>query len=112
MRRVTVDDLPTEPLAAAGLFHQHWLQHVEVLLRTGADVMVALAPADYTHRQWRRAIAAGLAREHAPQRVNLIAGQGAVLDAFERYLATAPGVTGQYLEGDEAGSGDPASGQA
>lgn len=107
MKRVAVDDLPAEPLAAAGVFHQHWLPHIEALLASGEDVMVALAPADHTHREWRRAIAAGLARAHTPRRVNVIAGEGAALDALERYLAAAPGITGQYLEGDATGVGDP-----
>lgn len=109
MKTVAVDDLPPEPLAAAGVFHQHWLPHVEALLESGEHVMVALAPADHTHREWRRAVAAGLARTHTPQRVNLVAGEGAVLDAFRHYLSTAPGITGQYFEGDDHGAGDPAS---
>ncbi len=33
-----------------------------------------------------------------PRRINMIAGEGASLAAIESYLATAPGVTGQYLE--------------
>ena len=107
MRRVTVDDLPAEPLAAAGVFHQHWLPHVETLLEGGDDVMVALSPADHTHREWRLAIAAGLARAYAPRRVNVIAGEGAALDEIGRYLTDAPGITGQYLEGDGGGAGDP-----
>lgn len=111
MKRVTVDDLPAEPLAAAGVFHQHWLPHIEALLAGGADVMVTLAPADHTHREWRHGVAAGLARAHTPRRVNVIAGEGAVLDAFERYLADAPGITGQYLEGEEDGAGDPLEGE-
>ncbi len=102
MKRVAVDDLPDAPLAAAGVFHQHWLPHIEALLTGGADVMVTLAPADHTHREWRRAVAVGLARAHTPQRVNLVAGEGGVLDAFAGYLAAAPGVTGQYFEGDGA----------
>ncbi|RYY32813.1 MAG: hypothetical protein EOP59_18575 [Sphingomonadales bacterium] len=108
MKRVTVDELPEEPLAAAGVFHQHWLPHVETLLTSGEDVMVALAPADHTHREWRRAIAAGLARAHTPRRANVVAGESAVHDAFAAYLEVAPGVTGQYLEGDAQGAGDPA----
>lgn len=107
MKRVVVDDLPAEPLAAAGVFHQHWLPHVEAMLERGADVLVALAPADHTHREWRRAIAAGLARAHTPRRINVVAGESAVLDALEAYLAGAPGVTGQYLEGDGIGAGKP-----
>ena len=107
MKRVAVDDLPAEPLAAAGVFHQHWLPHIEVALAGGEDVMISFAPADHTHREWRRAIAAGLARAYTPRRVNVVAGEGAVLDAFEAYLAAAPGITGQYLEGDAEGVGDP-----
>lgn len=109
MKTVAVDDLPAEPLAAAGVFHQHWLPHVEALLSGGEDVMVALAPADHTHREWRRAAAAGLARAHTPQRVNLVAGNRELLDALESYLAAAPGITGQYLENEGNGAGDPAA---
>lgn len=101
MKRVAVDDLPADPLAAAGVFHQHWLPHVEAILQCGEDVTVTLAPADHTHREWRRAIAAGLARAHAPRRANVVAGEGAALDAIADYLAAAPGVTGQYLEASE-----------
>lgn len=108
MKRLIVDDLPSEPLGAAGLFHQHWLRHVETILAGGEDVMLCFTPADYTHREWRRAIVAGLARKHTPRRINAVAGEGAVLDAFELYLADAPAVTGQYLEGDGEGAGNPA----
>ena len=107
MKRVRVDDLPAESLAAAGVFHQHWLPYVETLLAGGDDVMVALAPADHSHREWRLAIAAGLARAHTPRRINVIAGKGAELDEIQRYLTRAPGITGQYLEGDGDGAGDP-----
>ncbi len=109
MKIVAVDDLPAEPLAAAGVFHQHWLPHIEAMLAGGEDVMVTLAQAGHTHRAWRHAVAAGLARAHTPQRINVVAGEGDVLDAFARYLAAAPGVTGQYLEGDGIGAGDPAA---
>jgi hypothetical protein len=107
MKTVAVDDLPREPLAAAGLFHQHWLPHVEALLASGEDVMVTLAPADHTHREWRHALAAGLARAHTPRRVNVVAGEGEALAAFAHYLAAAPGITGQYLQADGTGAGDP-----
>lgn len=107
MKRVVVDDLPPEPLAAAGVFHQHWLPHVEALLAGGEDVLVALGPADHTHREWRRAIAAGLARAHAPRRVNVIAGEaGEALHACEDFLSRAEGVTGHYLEVDANGAGE------
>ena len=111
MKIVAIDDLPPEPLAAAGVFHQHWLPHIEALLAGGEDVMVTLAPSDHTHREWRRALAAGLARAHTPRRVNVVAGEGAALDAFAEYLASAQGITGQYLESDNEGASDAASGR-
>jgi hypothetical protein len=60
--------------------------------------MLLLPPADHSHREWRLAIVAGLARKHAPRRINMVAGQGEAVDATEAYLAGAPGITGQYLE--------------
>jgi hypothetical protein len=98
MTRIEVDGLPDEPLAAAGAFHQHWLAHVEDVLGKGEDVMLVVPSADHTHREWRLAIVAGLARQYTPRRVNMVAGAGAGVDASEAYLATAPGITGQYLE--------------
>ena len=98
MKRIEVDGLPQDPLAAAGLFHQNWLDPIERALQGGQDVMVTLEPADHTHGEWRKAAAAMLARKHTPQRVNLIGGEGEAVDAIEAYLAKAPGITGQYLE--------------
>lgn len=98
MKRIAVDGLPDDPLAAAGVFHQHWLPHVEDVLGKGEDVMIVVPTADHTHGEWRLAIVAGLARKHTPHRVNMVAGQGEAVDATEAYLAAAPGITGQYLE--------------
>lgn len=98
MKRIEVDGLPNEALAAAGVFHQHWLSHIEGALKQGQDVMIVVPSADHTHREWRLAIVAGLARKHTPLRVNMVAGEGAGIDASETYLAGAPGITGQYLE--------------
>ena len=98
MKRIEVEGLPQEPLAAAGLFHQNWLDPIERALEAGLDVMVTLDPADHTHGEWRKAAAAMLARKHTPRRVNLVAGEGARLEAIAAYLVKAPGVTGQYLE--------------
>jgi len=98
MRRIEVLGLPDEPLAAAGAFHQHWLARVEDVLRQGGDAMIVVPGADHTHREWRLAIVAGLARKYAPLRVNMVAGAGAGIEATEAYLAKAPGITGQYLE--------------
>lgn len=98
MKRIAVDGLPDDPLGAAGLFHQDWLDPIERALEAGEDVLIALVRADHTHSEWRRAAAAMLARKHTPRRVLLVAGEGEALDAMEDYLARAPGVTGQYLE--------------
>ncbi len=98
MKLVAVDDLPDEPLAAAGVFHQHWLPHVETVLREGQDVTVAFTPGDHTHCAWRRAAIQGLARKYAPRKVNGIAGgKDERMETTLAYLEAAPGVTGQYL---------------
>lgn len=98
MKRIEVEGLPEDPLGAAGLFHQNWLDPIERALDAGLDVMIALEPADHTHGEWRKAAVAMLARKHTPRRVNLVAGEGAALEAIEEYLAGAPGITGQYLQ--------------
>lgn len=98
MKRISVEGLPDDPLAAAGVFHQHWLAHVEDALGKGEEVLLVVPTADHTHREWRRAIVAGLARKHAPRRINMVAGEGAAIDAAGAYLARAPAITGQYLE--------------
>ena len=98
MKRIEVEGLPAEPLDAAGLFHQNWLDPIEKALGAGLDVMVVLPAADHTHKEWRKAVAAMLARKHTPRRVNLVGGEGPEVDAIEAYLAKAPGITGQYLE--------------
>ena len=98
MKRIEVEGLPEEPLAAAGLFHQNWLDPIERALSGGRDVVVTMPSADHTHTEWRRAAAAMLARKYTPLRVNVAAGEGAALDGIVDYLAKAPGVTGHYLE--------------
>ena len=98
MKRIAVEGLPGDPLGAAGVFHQHWLSHVEDVLARGEDVMLVVPSADHTHREWRLAIVTGLARKHTPRRVNMVSGEGAAVDATQAYLAGAPGITGQYLE--------------
>lgn len=112
MKRIVVDDLPGDALAAASVFHQHWLPYAEETLAAGDDLLLAFPPADHTHRAWRLAAVAGLARKHAPLRVNGVAGKGATIAEAERYLAAAPGVTGQYLVLDGRGAGDPAAATA
>ena len=98
MKLIEVEGLPQEPLAAAGLVHQNWLDPIERALDSGQNVLVSLEPADHTHEEWRKAAAAMLARKHAPRRINLVAGRGASLEAISEYLARASGVTGQYFQ--------------
>lgn len=104
MIRIALGDLPVSPLAASALVLREHLAEIEAALAR-ADVMIALPPADHTHREWRRALAAMLARAHTPRRSNVVAGEGAALDAVARYLAGAPGITGQYFETDGLGAG-------
>ena len=87
--------LPGSPLDAAAEFHAAIVPQVRSA--TG-DVVLAFDPADHSHRVWRLAAIQELAREAAPRRVNAVIGaaQAAVL----KYLATAPGVTGQMLQVD------------
>jgi hypothetical protein len=108
MKQIAVDDLPEDPLSAASVFHQHWLPYAEDALAAGDDLLLVFAPADHPHRAWQLAAVAGLARKHAPLRVNAVAGKGEAIARTERYLAAAPGLTGQYLPLDGNGARDPA----
>ena len=87
--------LPGSPLDAAAEFHAAIVPQVR---SATSDVVLAFDPADHSHRVWRLAAIQELAREAAPRRVNAVIGaaQAAVL----KYLATAPGVTGQMLQVD------------
>ena len=59
------------------------------------------------HRGWRLAAVQGLAREHAPLRVNALASDDELaIAAAHAYLASADGVTGQYLPLDSHGAGE------
>jgi len=98
-------DLPTDALSAAAAFHAKWPAIVAQEISRGAvSVALVLPPANYDHGDWRRAAARDLARAHAPARVNLVAGdhEGAIA-ATLAYLASAPGVTGQFLPVDGNG---------
>lgn len=103
-----IGPLSEEAVAAATQFHSEWLPRIAAERSRGKDLVIAFAAADHTHRAWRLAIVQGLAREWAPLRVNAVAGDAAAVAAAEHYLAGAPGVTGQYLELDGAGAGNPA----
>ena len=107
MAVLEVPPLPALPSAAAAAFHREVLARAVALLDDGAQCLsLMFSPADHTHRGWRLAAVQALAREHAPARVNAVAGggtnaQAAALD----YLEAAAGVTGQYLALDDAGAG-------
>jgi hypothetical protein len=98
MKRIVIDDLPEDPLAAASVFHQHWLPHAKSALEAGEDVVLIFAEADFTHEAWRLAAVQGLARSFAPRRINAVTGSDKSLAAMTAYLDDAPGVTGQYLQ--------------
>ena len=97
-----VSDLPGSALEASARFYAEHLEAAckEIAgLRRGDDLAIILPPANYDHKDWRRALARDLAREYAPARVNVIAAgdedQKAELLA---YFAGAKGVTGHYAE--------------
>jgi hypothetical protein len=99
---VRVGPLPDNALAAAAMFYAEWVDPP----RAGADVLIVFPPADHSHRAWRLAAVQGLARQHAPLRVNAVASDDdAAIAGAAAYLAAAPGVTGQYLPLDGTGAG-------
>jgi hypothetical protein len=107
MRLLRVGPLPEEALAAAAQFHAEVLPRVEEELATGQDLTLVFTPADHTHRGWRLAAVQQLARRHAPVRINVLAGDDdAAIEAAIRYLAEAPGITGQLLPLDGTGAGE------
>ncbi len=100
MRQMEVGLLPDAALDAMGAFMAFHLDAARALL-AGPDctsLAIILPPAPTDHRDWRRTLARDLAREAAPRRVNVVAGHpGDARVATLRFLADAPGVTGQYL---------------
>ena len=98
MEQIAIEGMPDDPLNAAGSFYNEWLAKIEGALGQGSDVMICIPAADHTHHEWRKAAVAMLARKHTPQRVNMVGGSGAHAQAAIVYLASAHGVTGQYLE--------------
>ena len=106
MARLQVPPLPDLPSAAAAAFHRDVMPEAGLQLRNADCLTLMFSPADHTHRGWRLAAVQSLAREHAPARVNAIAGGGAAAVATAlAYLEAAGGVTGQYLPLDDAGAG-------
>lgn len=106
MQSLRVGSLPPEPLAAAAQFHAQVLPRVDDALAGGADVVLVFGAADHTHRDWRLGVVRGLARRYAPVRINAVAGDDErAIAAALRYLAHAPGVTGQLLPLEGTGAG-------
>ena len=107
MAVLDVQPLPDLPSFAAAAFHRDFLPRAAALFDGGAQCLtLVFAAADHTHRGWRLAAIQTLAREHAPVRVNAIAGGGApAIAAALAYLDAANGVTGQYLPLDDVGAG-------
>lgn len=104
MALLRVGHLPDSALAAAAEFHAKVLPLLNPP-RDGEGLLLVFPPADYTHRAWRLAAVQGLAREHAPIRVNGVASDDeAAIAAALHYLAQAPGVTGQYWPLDAQGA--------
>jgi hypothetical protein len=91
--------LPSAALDSATEFHEGWLDEVLGVLETGAqELAIVLPAAPRDHDDWRRALVRDLAREWAPQRVNIVAGDDEqAVAATLAYLSQAPGVTGQLL---------------
>lgn len=103
MQVVRIEGLPADPLDAAAAFHA---DHVPVLRAAGDDLLIVFTPADHTHRGWRLAAVQDLARAAAPRRVNALASAAeAAIASAARYLAAAPGLTGQVLALDDEGAG-------
>lgn len=97
------------PVEAAAHFHAHVLPDVLQVLSRAEHLLLVFPSADHTHRAWRLAVVQGLAREHAPARVNAVASDDAVAIAeAEAFLSRSPGVAGQYLALDGQGAGDAA----
>jgi len=105
MALLRVGQLPDSALAAAAEFHAKVLPLLNPP-KGGEDLLLVFPPADHTHRAWRLAAVQGLAREHAPIRVNGVASDDeAAIAAALDYIAHAPGVTGQYWPLDAEGAG-------
>lgn len=99
-RQLAIDLLPQAALDAQTAFMAFHLEAARALLADPETTALAiiLPPAPRDHRDWRLALARDLAREAAPKRVNIVSGApGTALSATLRFLADAPGVTGQYL---------------
>ena len=99
-RQLEVTLLPDSALDAQTAFMALHLEAARALLADPETTSLAiiLPPASHDHRDWRLALARDLAREVAPRRANIVSGHpGEARNDVLRFLADAPGVTGQYL---------------
>lgn len=104
MAVVRVTGLPAGPLDAAAAFHAEWLPRIRAAIGSDESTVLAFAPAEHSHRGWRLAAVQELARAHAPQRVNAVAGDSeAAIAAALALLDNCQGITGQLLALDAAG---------
>ena len=105
---VRVGPLPVRALEATAAFYADWMPRIETELARGGAVLLVFPPSGHEHRGWRLAAVQGLAREHAPARINGVASDDeAAIAAAAAYLERAPGVTGQYWAIDGSGAGNP-----
>ena len=96
-----IAELPNSALDASAYVLNEQLGAVRaVLSEDGVSALAIVLPAaGPDHSDWRLALSRNLAREFAPQRVNVVARGGeAATQALLTYLEGAPGVTGHYLE--------------
>ena len=101
-----VGPLAENPLDAAAQFHAEVLPRARGVLAEHKNLLLVFAPAGHDHRAWRLAAVQGLARSHAPLRVNaLAAASDDAIDAASRWLTESESITGQYLplDGNAAG---------
>ncbi len=105
--------LPDSPLDAAARFYAEAVPRITSgAAAQGGDEAVTLlfAPADHSHRGWREAAVASLARMLAPRRVNAMVGDEAGSDpaaiaATQAFLESSGAMTGQLLPLDSHGAG-------
>ena len=101
------DSPPSDsPLDAAARFYAEVVPQV---LHGGDPVVTLLfAPADHSHRGWREAAVASLARMLAPRRVNAMVGDDdpAAIAATLAFLESSGAMTGQLLPLDSHGAGE------
>lgn len=97
---LTVEALPESAIEASAAFITRHLAHARKLAgETDTSALaIVLPPAPSDHDDWRCTLARDLARAHAPVRVNVIGGApGEDRDDTITFLASAPGITGQYF---------------